>query len=133
MKKIISITLLLALIYQFTGCYTLNEVTREEFEKQHSSKEVLLITKSSNELNYNKVTYSVLSDTLFLTTKVPYDGDDNQLISRDIKIPMDNIQTFKLSKYDATASIIAWIAAPLIIAGLILGFVALQFNKMHSL
>jgi hypothetical protein len=110
----------------------LNEVTREEFEKQHSSKEVLLITKSSNELNYNKVTYSVLSDTLFLTTKVPCDGDDNQLISRDIKIPMDNIQIFKLSKYDATASIVASIAVPLIITGVIMAIVGLNFSGLNS-
>jgi len=130
MKRIISIILLFAFTYQFTSCYSLKEVTRTEFEKHNSNYETLLLTNDNKELKYNKVTYSIVSDTLYLTTKILSNTDDDYFTLQDVKIPMDNIRTIKVADYSSSSPIGVAIGA--VILGAVIVYAAIEISKHGS-
>jgi hypothetical protein len=130
MKRIISIIFLFAYTYQFSGCYSLKEVTRAEFEKHNSNYETLLLTNDNKELNYNKVTYSIVSDTLYLTTKILSNTDDDYFTLQDVKIPMDNIRTIKVADYSSSSPVGVTIGT--VILGAVIVYAAIEISKHGS-
>lgn len=83
-KKYIVLVLTPSLLIQLCGCYSMKEITKDEFIKQNSEKETLLITKDNAMYQINKLSYNVNSDTINVLkgtvsinqeTEVPFSGE----------------------------------------------------------
>jgi hypothetical protein len=83
MKKYIVSVLISTLLIQVYGCYSMKEVTKDEFIKQNSEKETLLITKDGAKYQIDEFSYSVNLDTINVLKgtvsinpeiKVPFSG-----------------------------------------------------------
>jgi hypothetical protein len=84
MKKYSVSALIPALLIQVCGCYSMKEVTREEFIQQNSEKETLLITKDGPMYQIDEFSYSINLDTINVLKgtvsinqeiKVPFSGE----------------------------------------------------------
>ena len=114
--KLISLMLIISLINLF-GCYSSEVVTLREYEKIEKEKgkpETIYVLKGSNEeYHFAKEGYTIENDTLYgrglkvvNNEKQPFEG----------KIPVEDITTIELSKFDAGTTVLV-----------ILGIVALVF------
>ena len=118
MKKIITSVLIPSLLFYLTGCYSLNEITKEEL-RESGNEDIQLITKNGVLYSFDKENYFIQSDTLsgdglhiYGMIKTPFTGS---IALQD----MDKISAEQIDGSDSfflTLGVLAWAA---LIAGLI--------------
>lgn len=75
MKKLISVVLVFSLLFYMTGCYSMNNISRTEFEETYRKGKIELQTKTENEYLF-EYSYFILSDTLYGNGIKTSDGEE---------------------------------------------------------
>ena len=65
MKKLISIVLILSLLPYLAGCYSINQVSKEELQTDNSRGDLTIITNQNEIYKFEDGSYFIKSDTLF--------------------------------------------------------------------
>jgi hypothetical protein len=121
MKKLISLALIFSLLSYLTGCYSMREVTKEEFISQEEYDKASLITKDNKEYQFNDMQYIINSDTLIGTGMRLSGNNETQFAG---KIALDDVTTFNLDKFNVGVAILASV--------LIIGLVGIASNSTPS-
>ena len=123
MKKLIASILVPALLLYLSGCYSTNEITKEEF-KEGSRGNATLFTNDMKAYQFDEGRYSVKDDTLqgsgstlIGEMKAPFTG----------KIALENISTINVEETDGAKTFLLTIG---IIAGVVLVAAAILFVGM---
>ena len=99
MKKLISVLLIFALLPYLTGCYTMNQITKEEFKKSSKNAEIELQTRAGDEYHFED-SYYILSDTLYgQGIKIR----DNKETPFNDKIALNDIFSIKQKEFNTGA------------------------------
>ena len=103
MKKLISLVLIITLLPYLTGCYSMKEVTKEDFHSDNERGKLKFITKENEIYKFEEGAYFIISDTLYGSGQ-KMGPEDTTLF--DGKIALDNVKEFHMSKADAFKSTI---------------------------
>jgi len=109
-KKIISSILAFALLTQIIGCYTYQEITKEEFSQADEYLDLQVRTKSHSIYKFDEGSYTVKEDSIYgsgrlLKTGIEFNEDFTG------SIPLKEIESFKFDRFDTIVTIFA-IAIP---------------------
>jgi len=112
-EKIIISILIPSYFLCFTGCYTMREVSKEEFKNQ--SNTAILLTNKMETYRLYKGQYYIKADTVY--------GKGSQILNGGIEIPsskqipLDNISLYSIKESDEVKTVLAFIG---ITAGVVL-------------
>jgi len=111
MKKIISVVLVVCLLPQIFGCYSMQEITRQEFENQDEQKEILITTKKYKySYSFGASSYEIVNDSISgrgrLDTKAGF-FDPKLVEDFDGKIALSDVQTIKTEKFSIPRTVFA--------------------------
>lgn len=121
MKKILSWILITSFISYNIGCYSLQEISKEEFEARTDKNEATLFTKDMETYQLNKSQYYIKADTIYAIGNKIVDGDNK--IPFNGKIPLENVSVISIKESDGLATtflVIGIIAGAAIIAGVVI-------------
>ncbi len=113
MKKIIASILIPSFMLYFFGCYSMSEISKEEFTGQ--SEEALLLTDKMETYQLEEGQYYVKADTIF--GKGSKQLTDGSQISLTESIPLENITVFNVKESDGFKTVFLALG---IIAGVVL-------------
>jgi hypothetical protein len=103
MKKLISLVLIISLLSYLTGCYSMKEVTKEDFHTDNERGKLKLITKENEIYEFEEGAYFIISDTLCGSGRKMSPVDTS---SFDGKVALDDMEEIHMSKSDAIKSTI---------------------------
>jgi hypothetical protein len=93
MKTFLVLLLILSLFFYLTGCYSVSEMSKDEFKEKNKKGSATITTKNNVTYQFEKGWYHIDSDTLYGTGakmhgeyKVPFSG----------KIALDDIDAIKV-------------------------------------
>ncbi len=101
MKKIIVCVLLPVLFIYFTGCYSIETVSKDEFLKDNKRKKVEVITCKAQKYGFDEHQYVINADTLS-GTGARYNGSEKDPFSGSI--PLKDIAIFNTENFNAPAT-----------------------------
>ena len=110
MKTFLVLLLILSLFFYLTGCYSVSEMSKDEFKEKNKKGSATITTKNNETYQFEKGWYHIDSDTLYGTGakmhgeyKVPFSD----------KIAIDDISEFKAETPDGvkTFTLIIGVAA----------------------
>ena len=108
-KKLISIILAFALLIQIVGCYSYQEITKEEFVQTEEYLDLQVRTKSQSIYKFDKGSYTAMEDSIYGSGKLKLKTGTGYYKDFTGSIPLKDIESFKFDKFD-TASTIVWSA-----------------------
>ena len=117
-KKIVSSILILALLSQ-VGCYSMNEMTKEEVINNKDYDNLTILIKNSRKYKFEKPDFYIVDDTL----KGKAGKIDADTVIRDYfdaNIPLSDIEKFETSEYDGTKTWIFVGVSILVVVGIFL-------------
>ena len=103
MKKHISFILIISLLPYLTGCYSMKEVTKGDFQSDNERGKLNLITKEKKAYEFEEGAYFIISDTLCGSGRKISPENTS---SFDGKIALDDMEEIHMSKSDAIKSTI---------------------------
>lgn len=123
MKKLIISILIPSLLLSLCSCYSMQEVSKDEFIKQDSKKEILkqdheqetfLITNDSTRYQLFKISYNANGDTIILkgTKSIP----KGNIIPFSGKIAVTDVNNFEMKEKNKSPMVILY-AVTLVIGG----------------
>ena len=117
MKRQISILLIFSLLFYLTGCYSMQEVTKEEFSSQKECDEAKLIAKDNKKYQFNDGYYTINSDTL-TGSGLSFSGNNETQFAG--KIALNDVTSFNLDKLDVERTVlVSFIILVIVVAAII--------------
>ena len=102
MKKLISIALIFALFPYLTGCYSMNEISRTEFERENKDENIELQTVTDDVYRFEH-SYYIQSDTLYGTG---IKKTNKGAIPVKARIALNDILTVETEEFNKTETIV---------------------------
>ena len=119
--KIISGLLITALLTQFVGCYSYQEITKDEFIKAEDHVDLQIRTKDQQIYEFDEGDYIVEADSIYGSGKfVNRKNRKTKFNDFSGSIYLEDIESFKFDRFNALvtilgvaviAGIIAWMAS----------------------
>jgi len=105
-KKLISSILAFALLTQIVGCYSYQEITKEEFVQTEEYLDLRVRTTEQNWYEFFKNEYTVKEDLIYGSGKKLFNPGSE--IGEDFigSIPLEEIESFELDKFDTVMTIV---------------------------
>jgi hypothetical protein len=69
-KKIVSLFLINAILIQFVGCYSYQEITKEEFLNAKENEDLRVTTKNQTSYEFNSEDYVIKNDSIYGSGKI---------------------------------------------------------------
>jgi len=100
-KKLISILLAFTLLTQIVGCYSYQEITKEEFVQTEEYSDLRVRIKDQNWYEFNENDYTVKEDSIYGSGRIifkpgSWDWDEDFTGS----IPLKDIESFKFDRFN---------------------------------
>ena len=111
-KKLISSILAFALLTQIVGCYSYQEITKEEFSQTEEYSDLKVRTKNQSTYEFDENDYTVKEDSIYgsgrLILKPGIEFNEDFIGS----IPLKEIESLKIDRFNTgnTLGVIAFIA-----------------------
>ncbi|NWG27030.1 MAG: hypothetical protein HXY48_00700 [Ignavibacteriaceae bacterium] len=107
MKKNIVVSLLiLALINNLVGCYSLKEVTKEEFISIEGNPGIGVTTNKQEEYFFENDRYTIPNDSIYGMGSLILENGAKVKLNSETKISLEDVEKFKIEKIDVTNTII---------------------------
>jgi len=122
-KKIVSVFLINAILIQIVGCYSYQEITKEEFLKAKENEDLRATTKNQTSYEFDSEDYIVKNDSIYgngkiVNTKIKkryyYDFEGS--------IYLEDIKSFQFDSFDIISTII--------VVAVSVGFIALGLSNV---
>ena len=122
-KKIVSAFLINAILIQIVGCYSYQEITRDEFLNTKENEDLRVTTKNQTSYEFNSEDYIVKNDSIYGNGKIV----NTKLKKRYYKdfegsIYLDDIKSFQFDSFDTISTII--------VIAVSVGFIALGLSNV---
>jgi len=104
-KKLISSILAFALLTQIVGCYSYQEITKEEFSQAEEYLDLKVRTTSQSIYKFNEGSYTVMKDSLYGSGKLKLKTGTGYYKDFTGSISLKDIETFKFDKFDTVMTI----------------------------
>jgi hypothetical protein len=125
MKKLISLVLIISLLPYLTGCYSMKEVTKEDFHSDNERGKLSLITNEKKTYEFEEGAYFIISDTL-CGSGLKMSLEDTT--SFDGKIALNDVEEIHMSKSDALKSTVFGVFIVVFIATVMASILAANDN-----
>ena len=116
MKKYLISLLIPSLLIYLTGCYSMQEVTKEEFSQSHDNPAYLLQTEKK-EITYQQGDFYVWHDTIY--GKGACKTLDNFEVPFDSSLALNDIDEIQTEKFNLGGTIALGFGIAVIVAGFI--------------
>ena len=122
-KKIVSAFLINAILIQIVGCYSYQEITKEDFLNVKEQENLRVTTKNQNSYEFDSEDYIVKNDSIYGNGKIV----NTKLKKRYYKdfegsIYLDDIKSFQFDSFDTISTII--------VIAVSVGFIALGLSNV---
>ena len=122
-KKIVSLFLINAILVQIVGCYSYQEITKEDFLNVKEQENLRVTTKNQNSYEFDSEDYIVKNDSIYGNGKIV----NTKLKKRYYKdfegsIYLDDIESFQFDSFDTISTII--------VLGVTVGIITLMVNSI---
>jgi hypothetical protein len=125
MKKLISLVLIMSLLPYLTGCYSMKEVTKGDFQSDNERGKLNLITKEKKTYEFEEGAYFIISDTLCGSGRKLSPEDTT---SFDGKIALNDMEGIHMSKLDGIKSTIFGLFIVIFVATALASILAAKDN-----
>ena len=105
-KKLISSILAFALLTQIVGCYTYQEITKEEFSQAEEYLDLQVKTKSQSIYKFDEGSYTVMEDSIYGSGKIKLKTRTGYYKDFTGSIPLKEIESIKFDKFDTVLTIL---------------------------
>ena len=121
-KKILATILVISILGQLPGCYSMQEIQKDEINGLANSGDLIVHTNDSAIYFYEKDNYQFSADSIFGRGYVKYKKSPDFHYSEDNEIAMKNIKTLQQEQLNpvATWSIIGGISLAVIVGLIVL-------------
>lgn len=108
MKKLISILLAFALHTQIVGCYSYQEITKEEFNQTEEYSDLRITTKDQNTYEFYENDYTVKEYSIYGSGKLMLELKSGMKVYKDYtgSVYLGDIESIKFDKFDAALTIL---------------------------
>jgi len=110
MSKYVTVILVCTLLFQLFGCYSLQEITKEEF-KQHVENRTLRLSTEKYRYTLKASNYWFVNDTVFGNGKMYMNKDKTYakelVVDIDDKIALSDIKKIEIEKFNLLLTSIA--------------------------
>jgi hypothetical protein len=126
MKKNIASVLIVCLLYQFTGCYTIQQISKEELKSYNQPPSIRVVINDSTKYAFDSTYYYIKNDTIFgKGWMVLKDYDKVSEIDRTISL--SDVGTIEARKYNEPLTMLCVVSVSAAFVILVyLGFKAWQ-------
>ena len=104
-KKLISILLAFTLLTQIVGCYSYQEITKEEFSKADKYLDLRVRTKNQNTYEFDKNDYTVKEDSIYGSGRKIFKIGNKFGEDFSGSISLKEIESFKFDKFNTIMTI----------------------------
>jgi hypothetical protein len=105
-KKLISSLLVVALLTQIVGCYSYQEITKEEFLQTEEYSDLRVRTKDQNWYEFYKKEYTVKEDSIYGSGRKIFKPGSKFGEDYTGSISLEEIESFKFDKFDLMGTVI---------------------------
>ena len=105
-KKIISSILAFALLTQIVGCYSYQEITKEEFVQTEEYSDLRVRTKDQNWYEFYKNEYTVKEDSIYGSGRKIFKLGNKFGEDYTGSISLEEIESFKFDRFDTILTIV---------------------------
>jgi len=121
-NKLISSILAFALLIQIVGCYSYQEITKEEFSQTEEYSDLRVRTTNQNTYEFDENDYTVKKDSIYGSGKLK--SKSGVKVNEDYtgSVYLGDIESFKFDRFSPTSTIIG-----IVIVG---GIIALLVSSM---
>jgi len=106
MKKIISSILVFALLTQVVGCYSYQEITKEEFSQAEEYLDLQVRTKNQGIYEFDEGDYTVKEDSINGSGRIIFRPGNKFGEDFTGSISLDDIESMKIDKFDTVLTIL---------------------------
>ena len=111
-KKLISSLLVVALLTQIVGCYSYQEITKEEFVQTEEYSDLRVRTKDQNWYEFYENDYTVKEDSIYGSGRKIFKVGSKFDEDFTGSISIDDIESFKFDRIDIVLTI--WVSATVV-------------------
>ena len=105
-KKLISSILAFVLLTQIVGCYTYQEITKEEFSQTEEYSDLKVRTKNQYTYKFDEGSYTVMEDSIYGSGKIKLETGSGYYKDFTGSISLKEIESFKFDKFDTVLTIL---------------------------
>jgi len=122
-KKIVTLILINAILIQIVGCYSYQEITKEEFLNAKENEDLRVTTKNQTSYEFESEDYIVKNDSIYGNGKI-VNTKIKKRYYKDFEgsIYLEDIKSFQFDSFDIISTII--------VVAVSVGFIALGLSNV---
>lgn len=125
MKRYIAAIIIPCFLLQLSGCYSMQKISRDEFEQRSGQEDLQIKTNGGKRLSFNKDDYIVRSDSIIGVGNTVSYYDWIPEIEFNGSIALDEVESFSMesfSVFNTVGAALGGIFIGIIVIGAISGF-----------
>ena len=126
-KKLISNLLVVALLTQIVGCYSYQEITKEEFTQAEKYTDLQLRTKSQSIYKFDEGSYTVMEDSIYGSGIKKLKHSNKRFEDYTGSVYLEDIESFEFDKFDTVITVLAIAAG----VGVIVSILTHEYKVTH--
>jgi len=129
-KKYIISVLIPSLLIHLCGCYSMKEITKDEYNERVGKGDIIIYTNDSTFYFFEEFNYKISNDSLFGNGYIKYNEDSDFEELFEGAIALTNIEMIEQDELNpvTTTLLIIVIVAPLVLFALILNAINESFK-----
>jgi len=116
-KKYIVSLLIPALLIQFCGCYSMNEITKDDLAGLKDGGDLIVLTKDPAIYSFKEYNYHISADSLHGKGYVKYSEDSDFNVEIEKSIALRNIESIQQDELNVANTTLLIIGGVALIAG----------------
>lgn len=130
-RKYIIIIIIPSLILHLAGCYSMQNITKEELSKEKEKGDIEVYTKSGSIYSYEKSKYYISNDSIYGTGYVKFSADADYKVEVQNTLPMDNVKKIQQSELNYANTWLTIGAGAVLLAVTI--YTIILFNELSNI
>ena len=120
-KKYIASVLIPALLIQLYGCYSMQDISKDEISGLKDGDDLIVYTKDSTIYSFKESNYHISNDSLYGTGYVKYNEGSDFKVATESTIALSNIESVQQDEINASGTTWLIVGGILFIDILVLG------------
>jgi hypothetical protein len=122
-KKYIVTVLILALLLQLYGCYSMQEIPKDEIVGLKDGDDLIVYTKDSTIYSFEESNYHISNDTLYGKGYIKFNDDSDFKVATEGTIALSNIESVQQDELNSVTItlLVIGIAVLAVGAGILIG------------
>ena len=105
-KKLISSILTFTLLTQIAGCYSFQEITKEEFVQTEEYLDLQVLTKNQYIYKFDEGSYTVMEDSIYGSGKTKLKNSNKRFEDYTGSVYLEDIESFEFDKFNSVITVL---------------------------